>query len=361
MNYTLIKGTFHVIGYSPDGDSMMFKAENPALWAQIATENRPMFDEKLKAEGGAVQLRLQAIDALETHYTPEPLATPAELKGKEKPEIVKPVPTGYKQPAEIGKQATEAFMRFMGVQKSQWKTFGKNTWVEKASLGQQDGKDVWLTKKQTENLPGYIVAADMERNGRPLSWVFAGAPSLPDGATLNKDQLADILDKSVNYQLLKQGLVYPYFFMTLAGKLRDKLLEAVKKAQTAAQKPGKPPAGLTKVPNVWIHDKTAQGVKIATFKQITDEMEVSPYLFRKLIKSHYAQNMNDYWEALKTGTAFSCDPNAEAINITRFFSDGNPWVFIISDQDFVRLDEVVALKDGMLKMTRPVSDFVFLS
>lgn len=361
MLYTLIQGTFHVVGYSPDGDSMMFKAANSALWDKIYTENRDSFNDKLKAEGGAMQLRLQGIDALETHYTAEPITVPPDLKLKERTDIVKPVPSGYKQPVEIGKQATEAFMRFVGVQKSQWKTFGKNTWLEKVSQGQQDGKDVWLTKKQTENLPGYIIVSETERNGRPLAWVFAGTPTLPDGSGVTKDQLAALLDQSANYHLLKLGLVYPYFFMTLAGKLRDKLLEAVKQAQIAAKKPGKPPAGLTKVPNVWVNDKTLQGTKISTFKQITDEMEICPYLFRKLIKSHYAKDMNDYMDALRTGTSFACIPNPENINFTRFFTDGNPWVFVVSDQDFVRLDDVVTIKDGVLKMSHPISDIVFLS
>ena len=84
MKYTLIKGTFHVVGFSPDGDSMMFKAANPAHWSKLGDENRDVFAAKLAAsENGAVQLRLQGIDALETHYSPEPLMTPADVKGRE--------------------------------------------------------------------------------------------------------------------------------------------------------------------------------------------------------------------------------------------------------------------------------------
>ncbi|MBK6793438.1 MAG: hypothetical protein IPG80_13090 [Anaerolineales bacterium] len=84
MKYLLIKGSMHVVGYSPDGDSMMFKAANPALWDGLENENKEIFTEKLTKENGAVQLRLEGIDALETHFGPMPLPTPPDLKSKEK-------------------------------------------------------------------------------------------------------------------------------------------------------------------------------------------------------------------------------------------------------------------------------------
>jgi hypothetical protein len=35
MSFRVIKGTFHVVGYSPDGDSIRFKAVNEANWALL--------------------------------------------------------------------------------------------------------------------------------------------------------------------------------------------------------------------------------------------------------------------------------------------------------------------------------------
>ncbi|MFN8412081.1 MAG: hypothetical protein U0Z26_06810 [Anaerolineales bacterium] len=104
MKYLLIKGSLHVVGYSPDGDSMMFKAANPALWDGLENENKDTFTEKLTKENGAVQLRLEGIDALETHFGPMPLPTPPDLKSKEKEKDKegKPAPGHYKQP-EIGR------------------------------------------------------------------------------------------------------------------------------------------------------------------------------------------------------------------------------------------------------------------
>ncbi len=43
------------------------------------------------------------------------------------------------------------------------------------------------------------------------------------------------------------------------------------------------------------------------------------------------------------------------------FDGGDPTVFIISDQDFVKLSEIVQLKDGTLQLLRHPMDIVFLS
>lgn len=64
MPFTLIKGTYHLVGYSPDGDSIRFKPTNLALMRKLSGPAP-----KINARGHA-QLRLEAIDALETHYTP---------------------------------------------------------------------------------------------------------------------------------------------------------------------------------------------------------------------------------------------------------------------------------------------------
>src|SRR5687768_14135031 len=64
MPFTLIKGTFHVVGRSPDGDSVGFRAADPAHWALL--DGPPPRLNSL----GITQLRFEAIDALETHFRP---------------------------------------------------------------------------------------------------------------------------------------------------------------------------------------------------------------------------------------------------------------------------------------------------
>ena len=82
MNYVLLKGIYHVVGSSPDGDSIKFKAANPANWQLINSEFSTEFTENFTTNDGAVQLRLQGVDALETHYSAPKPTVPADLKGK---------------------------------------------------------------------------------------------------------------------------------------------------------------------------------------------------------------------------------------------------------------------------------------
>lgn len=365
MKYTLIKGTFHVVGFSPDGDSMMFRAHNPAHWDNLDDDNKALFMEKLAAQQEAVQLRLQGIDALETHYSPESPPTPADVKGKETSLQSKPSPGGYHQPEAIGRMATDKFMQLLGVKQTEWKSWGKNTWINRACMA-RDGADVWISDKLQDALPGYIVTSEIEKNGRPLAWVFPGDTETADGTALTKTQLAERLKQSVNYQLLKAGFVYPYFFMTLAGCLRDILIAGTKLAQTSAKRsrttfeknPAKMPE---KVPNLWFYDRTDVGVQISDLQQVVEEMEIYPYVFRKLAKTWYRQQMQQYWTAIREQRPFTFDPNDKRVAVEKLLEDGNPYVFVISEQDFVKFSEIIELKGNSLKLRHAPLDIVFLS
>ena len=58
MAFFLIKGTFHVKGYSPDGDSIRFRARNPDNWKKLSGPAA-----ELNARGHA-QLRVVGVEAL---------------------------------------------------------------------------------------------------------------------------------------------------------------------------------------------------------------------------------------------------------------------------------------------------------
>src|SRR3712207_1130859 len=63
MPLTLLRGKFLITGSSPDGDSIRFYPTDASIWARAGIRVRA------NAHGG-VQLRLDAIEALETHSPP---------------------------------------------------------------------------------------------------------------------------------------------------------------------------------------------------------------------------------------------------------------------------------------------------
>ncbi len=63
MPFLMIKGSFFARGYSPDGDSTRFAADDPGLWRHL--EGRRVRPNRR----GHVRLRLEGIDALETHFS----------------------------------------------------------------------------------------------------------------------------------------------------------------------------------------------------------------------------------------------------------------------------------------------------
>ncbi|MBZ0275937.1 MAG: hypothetical protein K8I60_07330, partial [Anaerolineae bacterium] len=113
-------------------------------------------------------------------------------------------------------------------------------------------------------------------------------------------------------------------------------------------------------PNLWLYDQTIRGINVDDLKNITDDYGLYPYLFRRIIKHWYRTQMERYWDALRQGKDDSPAYDLR-VNFDRFFEEGNPYVFVISDQDFVRLDSIVTLKGNKLTFTRYPYDLVFLS
>jgi len=83
MPFTVIAGTFRVVGrsragnpsgFEPDGDSVQFRPTDPGLLERLPVLNRPIRLTSI----GSTQLRMEAIDALEIHFAgshqPRPLA-----------------------------------------------------------------------------------------------------------------------------------------------------------------------------------------------------------------------------------------------------------------------------------------------
>ena len=290
-------------------------------------------------------MRLQGIDALETHYSPTPIPTPKEFKGKTYSKATKPKPNNVKQPAEYGEASTAQMLEYLGVESIKWgSAFGKH-YIKEAKV-KRGKKTSTYKKKGKDKIEGYIVVNDMDRKGRPIAWVFPGKTRTRNGSRLTTSKLAGMLKKSCNYRLVATGLVYPYFFMTLSATLRDILISAVKNAQRQKM-------------NIWSQDQSQKGITLRKFSQITDKKLIFPYLFRRLAKHQFRRQMEGYWKAVASKKSY--EANSESLFLSSFFDDTNPYVFLIDERDFVRLDQVVYVTSTKLKLKTHPGNIVFLS
>ena len=211
----IIKGTFHVKGYQPDGDSIRFRADVNDHWDFF-----PGADNDKKR-----QLRIEAIDALETHYE------------------------GYHQPMPFALGALEKLLALIGI---------KNV---KYSLSVTHIVDA------DDETPGFIASAAMDRFSRPISFIFPPTASLTDGAVLDISQLP--LEQSINYLLLREGLVYPTFYTTTEAAVLDKFRTATERARIAGR-------------GLWAIDRTTD-FTIWDTRTIQNDILILPKLFRRLV------------------------------------------------------------------------------
>ena len=219
MPFRVIEGTFHVLGYSPDGDSVRFEPNDPSLLSLL--DGPPA---NLNARGH-VQLRFEAIDTLETHFRNE------------------------HQPLTLATRALDFTLLQLGITGVEW--------------------DVLRTRVTVANdgTPGYILSRAVEPNRRPVSFVYAGSPPVADGSPLFLDTAR--LKSSVNFKLVTEGLAYPTYYKGLFSDLRAAFTAAVTQARAD---------GL----EIWGEDKTNTGFAVPNLQAITDDVVMLPKLFRRL-------------------------------------------------------------------------------
>jgi endonuclease YncB( thermonuclease family) len=219
MPFVLIKGTFHVEGYSPDGDSVRFMAENREHWAKLSGRTA-----ELNARDHA-QLRLEAIDTLETHYL------------------------NMHQPLKLATGALERLLEGLNITDVEWNE--ARTTVTSANDGTE----------------GYILSRAVEKYGRPVAFVYTGTPPEEDGSEIFLD--ADRVRQSLNHRALEDGLAYPTYYKGLFHDLREALTETVARARQAQL-------------GVWAEDRTNVGFEVEGLHSLTDEHVILPKLFRRL-------------------------------------------------------------------------------
>jgi hypothetical protein len=276
MPFFVIKGTFHIEGYSPDGDSVRFRADDKEHWAKLSGPPA-----ELNAKDHA-QLRFEAIDTLETHYQ------------------------DTHQPLELAIGALEHLLEGLNITDVEWNE--TRTRVTAANDG---------TK-------GYILSRAVEKNGRPVAFVYTGTPPEEDGSEIFLD--VDRMSQSLNQRALEEGFAYPTYYKGLFHDLREALTETVGGAREARL-------------GVWAEDRTNAGFEVEGLDSITDEHVILPKLFRRLA------------EYLQAGGSVA--------SFKEFLEAREEEIIVISTVHPTHFDTVVELDGNTVRMTEPPENLIF--
>jgi hypothetical protein len=219
-----LAGTFPIKGTEPDGDSVRFRPIDTADWAKVPGTHKVRTNAT-----GAAQLRADAIDALETHYTPQGGHT-------------------LHQPPELGHAAAAELLDWLGF-----------TGVVR------DGETV--TAVENDQRPGFILTNGADKYGRCVALIGRGDAPVASGQMLRVG--VDRLRETANHHLISMGLVYPTYYTNLFIDLRAELTDQVATARQAAK-------------GVFADDRTEAGVTVASLATLTDDAVILPKLFRRL-------------------------------------------------------------------------------
>jgi endonuclease YncB( thermonuclease family) len=223
MPMLLIQGSFQILGAQPDGDSIHFTPDDPTEWDLVGGPN------PVQRNGvGRNQLRLDAVDALETHYGPH----------------------RDHQPPAFAHAAADELLAWLGY-----------TGVTRAA-------NETITAATPAEVPGYILTRNADKYGRCVSFVGKGTPPADSGTQVSLD--VPLLRTTVNHHLLTTGLVYPTYYTGLFPDLRDELTAVTAQARSA---------GL----GLWPQEATTTGAKVTGLASVTDDVVILPKLFRRLV------------------------------------------------------------------------------
>jgi hypothetical protein len=222
MAMFLIAGSFRITGAQPDGVSIRFTPNDPAQW-DLITGTRVKRD-----ASGAAELRLDAIDALETHYS---------------------TPRAH-QPLVLARAAADELLDWLGFSKV------------------VRGQDETVTSSTPDTVAGYIFTRAADLYGRCIALVGRGDPPHDDGTSVFVD--VDVLRTTANHHLMTQGVVYPTYYRGLFPDLRNELTAAAKRARDSGQ-------------GVWHSDQTTTGFDVTGLDALEDDIVILPKLFRRLV------------------------------------------------------------------------------
>jgi hypothetical protein len=208
-----LHGDLIVVGKSPDGDSIRFRPAQPDLIRGLTDGSRA----KASADG-TFQLRLDGIDAPETHYN------------------------GDAQP--LGVPAREQLLRWVGFTDVRW------------------GADT-VSASTPASVPAAILTQLVDVDGRPVALLLRD-DFPPDGQPAEVDLAA-----TANADLLSSGAAYGTFYASTPEDVISAMRALAREAAAA---------GL----GVWAEDRTTSGFALGSQASIgPDGALILPKLFRR--------------------------------------------------------------------------------
>ena len=204
----VLQGRLTVVGKSPDGDSIRFIPDKPALLDDLYRGDRV----RASRVDGSVQLRLEGIDAPETHY------------GRDA------------QPE--GGAARDWLLEQVG--------FSHVVFDQSATVQSSD----------PATIPATVLSKGVDPNGRPIAYVLTGddGDGLRDGAWVELETA--MLDRTANARSVAAGLSYLTLYTSTPAPHRTRLRKIASDARDAGK-------------GVWGADETAM-------LRLVDQASISP-------------------------------------------------------------------------------------
>lgn len=213
MPYSLIKGSFHIhnpesprTGPEPDGDTVKFAPLNRDLVLRLPRPNRAAGFNR----SGQINLRFEAIDALETHFS---------VGGET-----------FHQPLVLALAARDALLARLG--------FGEIQYFA--------DKPFKVESVERHPIQGYVLSNGLDTYGRVIAFAFTGEHPATDGTQVFLTPA--MLEASVNTHMLTTGHAWAAFYLGMPAELREFLRQVTIDARVAGRglwaaasgMPGKP-------------------------------------------------------------------------------------------------------------------------
>jgi len=178
--FLVLRGQLHILGYSPDGDSLRFEADDSSLWQSRV---------RLNGDDRA-QLRIEGIDTPESHYL------------------------GEHQPEGPTNKATRALLRHVGFQNVRWSEGHKKVTHPKNPLD------------------AVILTRGPDKYGRPISFLFK-PEDIPFVSGHEVELTTELLALSANQAMLQNGWAYPTFYENMPPQIRSAMMMVAREARQA--------------------------------------------------------------------------------------------------------------------------------